>query len=74
LARTMAVVIRSVPAQCRISVRIIRCRRRTTEIDHDANAVLREDAGFHAYQMLEAGVRRRPVSCGPFTARTRGRP
>jgi hypothetical protein len=53
----MAAVIRSVPAQCRISVRIIRCRRRTTEIDHDAHAVLREDAGFHAYQMLEAGVR-----------------
>jgi hypothetical protein len=23
-----------------------------------ADAVLREDAGFHAYQMLEAGVRR----------------
>ena len=54
-----------------------------------ARAVLREDAGFHAYQMLEAGVRQFtawgdtderpahphcscPLSCGPFTDRTRG--
>ena len=52
-----------------------------------AQALLREDAGFHAYQMLEAGVRQfrewgntvRPaypdrgsaLPCGPFANRTR---
>jgi nitrite reductase/ring-hydroxylating ferredoxin subunit len=42
-----------------------------------AQALLREDAGFHAYQMLEAGAgpacphRGCPLSCGPFADRTR---